>query len=130
MRLRGEQFVLAVDLGTGGPKVGLVSLTGRIAWQDHLLVATRHLPGGGAVQDAAEWWRLIADATRRALASGVVPAAAIVAVSCTAQWASTVPVDADEAAGGQCLMWQDTRGGRHTRRALGGPVAGYRPLAC
>ena len=46
-RLRGERFVLAVDLGTGGPKVGLVSLTGRIAWQDHLAVATRYPPGGG-----------------------------------------------------------------------------------
>ena len=67
-----KDLVLAVDLGTGGPKVGLVSLTGRIAWQDHLAVATRHLPGGGAVQDAEEWWRLVADASRRALASGAV----------------------------------------------------------
>jgi sugar (pentulose or hexulose) kinase len=28
---RDERFVLAIDLGTGGPKVGLVSLTGRVA---------------------------------------------------------------------------------------------------
>lgn len=126
---REQRFVLAVDLGTGGPKVGLVSLTGQIAWQDHLPVATRHLPGGGAVQDADEWWRLIADATRRALASGVAPAAALVAVCCTAQWASTVPVDAEGRPVGDCLTWQDSRGGRLTRRAIGGPVAGYRPLA-
>src|SRR6186713_3663694 len=88
---REQRFVLAVDLGTGGPKVGLVSLTGRIAWQDHLAVATRHLPGGGAVQDAEEWWRLVADASRRALASGTVAPESIAAVSCTAQWASIVP---------------------------------------
>jgi len=67
-RLCGEKFVLAVDLGTGGPKVGLVSLAGRIAWEEHHAVATRHLPGGGAVQDAEEWWGLIAGAARRGLA--------------------------------------------------------------
>lgn len=127
-RLGGERFVLAVDLGTGGPKVGLVSLTGRIAWQEHLLVATRHLPGGGAVQDAGEWWRLIADAARRGLASGAVDPAAVAAVSCTSQWASIVPVDAGGAPVGDCIMWQDTRGARHARRVVGGPVAGYAPL--
>lgn len=125
---RAQRFVLAVDLGTGGPKVGLVSLIGRIAWQDHLAVATRHLPGGGAVQDAEAWWRLIADASRRALASGVVAPEALVAVSCTAQWASTVPVDAGGRPVGDCIMWQDRRGARHARRAFGGPLSGYAPL--
>ena len=50
---REERFVLAVDLGTGGPKVGLVSLVGQVAWQDHIAVKTRWLDDGGAVQDAA-----------------------------------------------------------------------------
>ena len=36
-----QQYVLAVDLGTGGPKVGLVSLTGVIACSEHLPVETR-----------------------------------------------------------------------------------------
>lgn len=128
-RLGGERFVLAVDLGTGGPKVGLVSLAGRIAWQDHLHVATRHLPGGGAVQDAEEWWRLIVDAARRALAAGVAAPDAIAAVSCTAQWASLVPVDAEGRPVGDCLMWQDRRGGRHARKRFGGRLGGYAPLA-
>ncbi len=48
----GDVCVLAVDLGTGGPKVGLVSLTGAIAWRDHIPVETRRSAGGGAVQDA------------------------------------------------------------------------------
>ena len=30
-----RQLVLAVDLGTGGPKVGFVSLTGEVAWREH-----------------------------------------------------------------------------------------------
>ena len=45
---RGRSFVLAVDLGTGGPKVGLVSLDADIVWSDHLAVRTTHGPGGAA----------------------------------------------------------------------------------
>ena len=125
----GERFVLAVDLGTGGPKIGLVSLRGTVAWSDHVPVATRLVPGGGAEQDAEQWWRVIRDAARRALASGVVGPRSVVAVSCTGQWASTVPVAEDGTPVGPCLLWMDSRGGRHTRAAIGGPVAGYAPLA-
>jgi xylulokinase len=126
---RHERFVLAVDLGSGGPKVGLVSLTGSVSWSDHIALATRMLPGGGAVQDAEEWWRVIADTTRRAMASGAVRREQVVAVSCTGQWASTVPVAEDGHPVGDCVMWMDSRGGRYTRRAIGGPVSGYAPVA-
>ena len=126
---RGGGVVLAVDLGTGGPKVGLVSLTGTVAWAEHLTVHTRLLAGGGAVQDAAAWWDLITDAARRALSSGAVDPSRVVAVSCTGQWASTVPVDGDGTPVGDCVMWMDSRGAPHARRAVGGPVAGYSPLA-
>ncbi len=126
---RDERFVLAVDLGTGGPKVGLVSLVGQVAWQDHIAVNTRWLDGGGAVQDAEEWWQIIVEATRRAMAAGTVHPGQVVAVSVTGQWASTVPVDEQGRPVGDCLMWMDTRGGRHVQRAVGGPVAGYAPAA-
>jgi xylulokinase len=122
-----DRFALAVDLGTGGPKVALVSLTGRIAWYDHAPVETLRHPGGGATQDPEAWWSLVTDAARRALAAGVVPPDRVVAVGCTGQWASTVPVDAAGRPVGECVMWMDTRGGRHTRRVLGGPVSGYAP---
>jgi xylulokinase len=125
----GERFVLAVDLGTGGPKVGLVSFSGVVAWAEHLPVTTRLLPGGGAVQDAEAWWQLVAGAARRALASGVVEPGQVAAVSCTGQWASTVPVDDSGTAVGPCVLWLDSRGGRYVRRAVGGVVAGYRPRA-
>jgi xylulokinase len=120
--------VVAVDLGTGGPKVGLVSLGGEIVWAEHVRIPTRYLPGGGAVQDAEDWWRVISDSVRRALQSGVVDPTSVVALSCTGQWASTVPVDRDGHPVGDCVMWMDTRGAPHSRRAFGGPVAGYSPL--
>ncbi len=126
---RDESFVLAVDLGTGGPKTGLVSLTGTVACAEHAPVATDHGPDGRSTQDANEWWTLVAGAARRMVDAGTVPRDRIVAVSCTAQWASTVPVDADGEPTGACLLWSDTRGGPLSRAAVGGPVAGYAPLA-
>ena len=35
-----DALVLAVDLGTGGPKIGFVSVTGQVVWQDYITVAT------------------------------------------------------------------------------------------
>ncbi|MGI8662103.1 MAG: xylulokinase [Acidimicrobiales bacterium] len=124
---RDEQLVLAVDLGTGGPKVGFVSLTGRVSWQDHFGVVTQRLPKGGAEQDAEAWWTIITGAVRKVLASGAVHAEAIVAVACTGQWDSTVPVDADGVPVGPCILWQDYRGARHVHEMVGGRVAGYAP---
>ncbi len=124
---RDARLVVAIDLGTGGPKVGFVSLTGKVAWQDHVAVDTHWLPNGGAEQDAGEWWQVISDAVRRGLADGRVDPGRVVAVSVTGQWASTVPVDERGHPVGPCVMWMDTRGGRHVGPLIGGPVAGYSP---
>jgi xylulokinase len=122
-----DLYALAVDLGTGGPKVGLVSLTGELAWFEHLRVQTRVTPDGGAEQDADEWWRLITDAARSAIAGGVVDPARIRAVAVTGQWASRIPVDADGKPVGACVMWMDTRGRRHSKDLIAGPAAGFKP---
>jgi xylulokinase len=128
--MSGEpRFVLAVDLGTTGLKVGLVSTTGDVAWTADADLSTTLLPGGGAEQDAEVWWQLITDAARAGLASGAARPEQVVAVSTTGQWASTVPVDADGIPVGPCVLWMDTRGGRHAREQVGGPVSGYSPRA-
>jgi xylulokinase len=121
------RYVLTVDLGTGGPKVGLVSTRGEIVWWEHHPVTTTYGEGGAATQDADEWWQLVVAATRRGLASSGVSGDQVVAVAVTGQWASTVPVDADGRPVGPCLLWTDTRGAQHSRRAVGGPVQGYDP---
>jgi xylulokinase len=58
-----------------------------------------------------------------------VDAGRVVAVACTGQWASTIPVDAAGEPVGPCLMWLDTRGAEHARKAVGGPLLGYNPRA-
>ena len=35
---RDDQYVLVIVLGSGGPKVGLVSLIGRVVHQEHQLL--------------------------------------------------------------------------------------------
>jgi len=122
-----ERFALAIDLGTSGLKVGLVSLAGAVAWTAGAELSTTLSAGGGAEQDAAHWWRLIHDAAQAAVGSGTVRPDQIAAVSVTGQWASTVPVAADGVPVGPCLLWMDSRGAPHARRRFGGPVAGYAP---
>ncbi len=95
---------LAIDLGTSGLKVGLVSPAGSVIWTTGADLATALVPGGGAEQDAGEWWRLIRDACQAALASGVVARDAVVAVSVTGQWASSVPVAGDGTPVGPCVL--------------------------
>jgi xylulokinase len=124
-----DRYALVVDLGTGGPKVGLVSLRGTMVWTEHQPVLTHYAPGGEATQDAEQWWQLITAAARRAIGSGRVPVQSIVAVSCTGQWSSTVPVDQAGLPVGPCLLWSDSRGARLVRAAIGGPVGGYSPTA-
>ena len=122
-----ERYALAIDLGSGALKVGIVSLTGEIAAFDETPVETERTSAGGAIQDAGGWWDAVRALARSVLSE--VPADRVVAVSCTGQWASTVPVDADGEPVGPCLMWLDTRGSEHARRAVGGPLLGYSPSA-
>lgn len=124
-----QRVVLAVDLGTGGPKVGFVALDGTVRWSDHVPVATAYGPDGAATQDAELWWSIIADATRRGLADGGVAGDQVIGVSITGQWASTVPVGADGRPTGPCVMWMDTRGARYSRAAFAGRLQGYKARA-
>jgi xylulokinase len=124
-----ERFAFAIDLGTTGLKMGVVSLAGRVAWTADRQLSTTHLDGGGAEQDSEKWWTLICEGVRGALASGAVPRDGVVAISTTGQWSSTVPVDAAGTPVGPCIMWMDTRGGRHVRAKIGGPIVGYAPRA-
>jgi xylulokinase len=121
-----SELCLSIDLGTGGPKIGLVTLDGEIVASEVHRVATIYGDHGAATQDAAQWWTLISDATRRLLATLESSASRVKAVAVTGQYASTVPVDANGVPTGPCLTWLDTRGGPYSRDAVGGPFMGYK----
>ena len=119
------ELCLSVDLGTGGPKVGLVTLGGEVLASEMHHVRTHHGDDGAATQDANEWWTLVTEATKRLLGASEISASRVRAVAVTGQYASTVPVDANGRPTGPCLTWLDTRGGRYSRRAVGGLLQGY-----
>ena len=120
-----SELCLSVDLGTGGPKVGLVTLDGEVLAYEVHHVMTNYENDGGATQDAEEWWTIITEATKRLLVTSKIAASRVRAVAVTGQYASTVPVDVNGVPTGPCLTWLDTRGGRYSRQAVGGPFLGY-----
>jgi xylulokinase len=124
-----DSYVLAIDLGTGGPKVAVVSTTGRIVAHAFEPVALHLLEGGGAEQDPAEWWSAICAASRRALGDADVGAEQMIGVGCTAQWLGTVAVGADGSPLMRAIIWLDSRGNKAIRKVAGGPlnVLGYDP---
>jgi xylulokinase len=125
--MSAEELCLSIDLGTGGPKIGLISLDGDVLDYEWHPVTTTYIAGGGATQDPVEWWNIIRAATTRLMAKPGVTKERVKAVAVTGQYASTVPVDAKGEPTGPCLMWLDTRGRPFSRKAVGGPVQGYSP---
>ncbi len=121
--MSGDPWFLAVDLGTGGPKTGAVSIGGELLGSALGSVKTRYLPDGGAVQDTSEWWSRIREGVRSLMDSKVADPADLAGVGITGQWGSTVPVDAEGVAASDCRLWSDTRGGRFSSRVMGGPLS-------
>jgi xylulokinase len=118
-----DDYVLAVDLGTSGPKVALVSTKGDVAASASEPVSLHLLPEGGAEQDPAEWWAAVTAAARGAVAQGGIPPERVVAVACTAQWAGTVATDETGKPLRPAVIWMDSRGNRAIRRQVRGKVS-------
>jgi xylulokinase len=117
-----ERSVLAIDLGSGGPKVAVVSERGEILSSARETVPTLFVDGGGAEQNPNDWWRAVDRAVATALSCPLVDRSRIVAVSCTGQWSVIAPVEAS----GQPLMnaihWMDSRGAPDTQRLTDGLI--------
>ncbi len=120
-------WILAVDLGNGGPKVAAVEESGRIVATAFTPVSVHHGLDGAATQDAVEWEAALRDSVAKVI--GAVPADGLVAIGITGQWGSTVPVDERGEPAGPVLLWSDTRSRNNVARLLGGPirVGGYAP---
>jgi xylulokinase len=124
-----DTYVLAVDLGTGGPKVAVISATGRIAAHAFERNSIQLGEDGSAEQDPQEWWDTVVRCARRAMAEAGVDPERIVGVGCTAQWSGTVAVGADGQAIGPAISWMDSRGAHAVRQTVRGAltVQGYSP---
>ena len=121
-----KDCVLAIDLGTSGPKVAVVTLDAEVlGWQTRP-TQLHLLDGGGAEQDPHDWWQAIV-AAARAVLEQTGAAERIAAVAVTSQWGGTVPVDADGEPLRRAIIWMDSRGARYVPELVDGVVrvAGY-----
>jgi len=117
-----DTYVLAVDLGTGGPKAAVLAATGAIVAHALEPVGIDLTKDGGAEQSPTGWWDAIVRAARRALAESAVAPERVVGVGCTSQWSGTVAVDAAGEAIGPAIIWMDSRGAAAVRRIVRGTV--------
>ena len=126
----GNEHVLAIDLGTGGPKAALVDRSGRITANEFEPTPLELLGDGAAEQDPDAWWDAITRAVRRVVDGGGVPADEIVAVSVTSQWSGTVAVDDVGHHLYPAVIWMDSRGAPYVHDLVSARVnvAGYHPL--
>lgn len=125
---RSGTHVLVIDMGTGGPKVGLVDQEGGVAAWASAPVRLFFLPDGGAEYDPAEWWSSIKACVKRVLLSSGVGPKSIIAVAVTSMWSVTVPVDEHGEPLMNVMSWMDLRGAPHNRQIVKGfpSIMGYK----
>lgn len=115
-------LILAIDLGTSGPKVALVTPTGHVLGSEVESTEIILLPNHGAEQDPDDWWAAIRRAVHRLLARDLAPAEQITGVCCTSQWSGTVPVDESGRHLANAIIWMDARGQPYVQKLTSGPV--------
>ena len=124
-----NKYILAIDLGTSGPKVALVSTQGELAGSEFEETQLLLLPDGGAEQSPIEWWQAITKAVKRLLGKKHIANESIVAIGITGQWSGTVPVDQEGNALSNAIIWMDARGAPFIKQIARGVlnVEGYAP---
>lgn len=124
---QNKQYVLAIDLGSGGLKAALVEDNGRVVASATEKVSTILLPGGGAEQNPKEWWEHTKKAAKKVVRqSGILPEN-IAAVCCDSQWSVVTPVDEHGEPLMNAVHWLDNRGGPYNQKIIKGfpSVQGY-----
>lgn len=105
-----KTHVLAIDLGTSGPKVALVAEDGRMVARAKRSVKTQVVAPNGAEQSADEIWSAVVDASKEVLDVADVPRESVLGIVCDSHFFSLIPVDADGNALMNCILWSDERG--------------------
>ena len=122
MSTQAEPVVLAVDHGTSGVKVALVTVRGRVLGWESAPITLHVTADGGAEQCPDEWWQAFLTTAQRLLARDLVPRQSVRAVCCSTQGEGTVPVDADGNPLMNCILWMDMRGAPYLRRQARGRI--------
>ena len=115
-----ENLILAIDLGTSGMKVALISVSGRVLGWESEPVRLILTPDGGAEQSSEEWWQAFLSAAGRLMKRNLDAGPKVIAVCCSTQGEGTVAVDKAGNALGNAILWMDMRGAPYLRKQLNG----------
>ena len=107
-------YVIAYDIGTTGVKTCLFEVgdTLRLLAGEYEGYGLYILPGGGAEQDADEWWAAMAKSTRRLLEKTGTDPKSIAGISFSSQMQGLVLVDEAGCALRRPMSYMDQRGSR------------------
>jgi xylulokinase len=117
-----DKYILAIDHGTSGVKIALVTPRGGIVAFESEATPLIFTPDGGVEQDPDAWWAALVAATQRLIGKGHVPVDDIVAVCCSSTFSSTVVIDANGRPLMNALTWLDARGADCVQRAMKGLI--------
>ena len=115
-----EKLILAVDLGTSGMKVALITVSGRVVGWESEPVQLIITPDGGAEQSPDEWWAAFLSAAGRLIKKNQAAGPNVIAVCASTQGEGTVAVDKEGKALGNAILWMDMRGAANLRKQLNG----------
>jgi len=109
-------LVLAIDLGSSGPKAALVRSDGKFVSAASRRVDTFRLPDGSAEQEAERIWRAVLDAAVQVMSESKVGGGRVAGVAVTSQFSSIVPVDREGLPLMNLILWMDRRGAPYERQ--------------
>ncbi len=112
-------YLLGIDYGTGGVRVGVFDQEGSPVDFESVEVVTRYPRPGRAEQDPAEWWSALVQAVRKVLANGHVAADQIAGISADATSATVVAMDEQGRPLRPAIMWMDVRASDQADRVAG-----------
>jgi xylulokinase len=105
-----SQYLIGIDVGTGGSRALLIDTTGAIvasATTEHATFASPQ--PGWAEQDPHDWWRATAASVREVMASAQVAASEIACVALAGQMHGAVLLDEHDEVLRPSLIWCDQR---------------------
>lgn len=117
-----EPSILAVDLGTSGMKVALITVSGKVLGWESEPVQLLLTPDGGAEQAPEEWWQAFLSAAGRLWQRDQAAKSNVVAVCCSTQGEGTLAVDRAGNALGNAILWMDMRGAPHLHKQISGTL--------
>jgi len=121
INMNDEKLILAVDLGTSGMKVALITINGNVIDWEQEAIKTIITSDGGAEQSPNEWWEKFLSATGRLL-KRTNTNQNVIAICCSTQGEGTIPVDKEGNALSNAILWMDMRGKANLQKQLRGLI--------